>query len=243
MSVERERLPGWAGARPPARAPIDGRFVTLTPVDVARDAAPLFQAAEGPGADPALWDYMPVGPFGTQEAFTAWLEGAAASTDPLFFTIIDKATNTPAGILSYLRIDLPHGVTEIGHIWFGPALQRTRQATEAIALISRDAFEHLDNRRLEWKCDALNARSQRAARRFGFTYEGTFRQHRVVKGYNRDTAWYAILDRDWPAIARAYDTWLADDNFDDEGRQRRRLEEIREEIVLDGVRRGVNAAK
>ena len=172
---------------------------------------------------------MPVGPFGNLEAFTAWLEGAARSSDPLFFTIIDNATGTPAGILSYLRIDPPNGVIEVGHIWFGPSLQRTRQATEAIYLISRDAFARLGNRRLEWKCDALNARSQRAARRFGFTFEGIFRQHRVVKGYNRDTAWFAIIDRDWPAIARAYEFWLADENVDEHGQQRRRLEEIREE--------------
>ncbi len=230
MTDTRERLTDWTGAKPPARAPIAGRFVTLAPVDVARDAAPLFRAAEGAGADPALWDYMPVGPFGTQDAFTAWLQEAVASTDPLFFTIVDNATGIPGGILSYLRIDPPNGVIEIGHIWFGAALQRTRQATEAIYLISRDAFEHLGNRRLEWKCDALNARSQRAARRFGFTYEGTFRQHRVVKGYNRDTAWFAILDRDWPHIARAHETWLADANFDARGQQRRRLEEIREGV-------------
>ena len=124
-----------------------------------------------------------------------------------------------------------HGVIEIGHIWLSPALQRTRQATEAIYVMSRHAFDELGNRRLEWKCDAANAASRRAAERFGFKFEGVFRQHRVVKGRNRDTAWYSITDGEWPDVRAAFDAWLADDNFDKSGRQRRSLAEIRAGIA------------
>lgn len=225
-SPRRGEALAWTPARPPERTVLAGSTVRLEPVDPARHAADLF-AASHDAQDPHLWDYMSVGPFADVDAFTAWLQTAAASTDPLFFSVVDQETSRPSGMVSYLRITPAHGVVEIGSIWFGPALQRTRQATETIYLLARHVFEDLGYRRLEWKCDALNARSRRAAERFGFSYEGLFRQHMVVKGRNRDTAWFAMLDGDWPLIGAAFAAWLAPENFDAAGRQRRSLSAIR----------------
>ena len=195
----------------------------LEPVDPERHARQLFAAShDGDGAD-LLFRYLPYGPFAGPEDFKAWLEGRAASTDPLFFAIVDPADGTARGMASYMRMAPDHGVIEIGHIWFAPSLQRTRMATEAIYLMARSAFDDLGYRRLEWKCDALNQRSRRAAERFGFTFEGVFRQHLVVKDRNRDTAWFSILDGEWPGIRAAFEAWLAPDNFDEAGRQRRSL--------------------
>lgn len=216
----------WTPARPPGHIVLVGATVRLEPVDPARHAADLFAAGHDE-RDPHLWDYMSVGPFADEGDFAAWLQTAATSTDPLYFAVVDQDTGRPAGMVSYLRITPAHGVIEIGSIWFGPALQRTRQATETIYLLARHVFERLGYRRLEWKCDALNTRSRRAAERFGFSYEGLFRQHMVVKGRNRDTTWFAILDRDWPLIGTAFAAWLAPENFDAAGRQRRSLAAIR----------------
>jgi RimJ/RimL family protein N-acetyltransferase len=217
----------WTPARTPDGSALIGTTVRLEPVDPRAHAQPLFEASHGPDIDAKLWRYLPDGPFDSQQAFTTWLEARAASRDPLFYTVIDQATNHPAGMVSYLRITAAHGVIEIGYIWFGPAIQRTRQATEAIFLLARHVFDDLGYRRLEWKCNALNEPSRRAAERFGFSYEGIFRQHMVVKGRNRDTAWYAMLDGEWPPIRAAFEQWLAPDNFDGDGRQRRLLAAIR----------------
>jgi RimJ/RimL family protein N-acetyltransferase len=215
-------------ARPPApETVLEGERVRLEPLDPGRQAAELFDAAQGDGADPDLWRFMGYGPFADVEAMRAWLETAAASRDPLFLAVVDRASGRAAGIVSYLRIEPEHGVIEIGHIWFGHTLQRTPAATETIHLLARHAFDDLGNRRLEWKCDADNARSRRAAERFGFTFEGVFRQHMVVKDRNRDTAWYALLDSEWPAARAAFEAWLAPGNFDADGRQRRSLAELR----------------
>src|SRR4029077_15892498 len=146
--------------------------------------------------------------------------------DPLTFAIIDLASGTARALASFMSMDPANGVIEIGHIWLSPGLQRTRQATEAIYLMSRHAFE-LGNRRLEWKCDSLNQPSRRAAERFGFVFEGVFRQHMVIKDRNRDTAWFSIVDSEGPAVRAAFEAWLAPDNFDEEGRQRRSLAEYR----------------
>jgi RimJ/RimL family protein N-acetyltransferase len=154
------------------------------------------------------------------------LSQAAASEDPLYFAVTALPGERPLGVASYLRITPEFGVVEIGHIWLGSPLQRTTAATEAIYLLARHAFDDLGYRRLEWKCDALNAASRRAAERFGFTFEGVFRKHQVVKGHNRDTAWYAITDDEWPAIRLGYDAWLARENFDRGGRQRRSLGDL-----------------
>jgi RimJ/RimL family protein N-acetyltransferase len=166
----------------------------------------------------------------------AALEAQAASDDPLYFTVVPLAVGQPAGIASYLRITPEFGVIEVGHIMFGPGLQRTTAATEAIYLLIRHAFDDLGYRRFEWKCDALNAPSRRAAQRFGFEFEGVFRQHMVVKGRNRDTAWFAIIDRDWPAVRDAFEAWLEPVNFDADGRQLRSLSAAR--APLSGRPRG-----
>jgi RimJ/RimL family protein N-acetyltransferase len=184
-------------------------------------SAALHAAAQG---DPVLWHYLPYGPFADAASYAAWIASDASADDPLFYAIVGEA---PLGVASYLRIDPPHGSIEIGHIWFGAALQRTPAATEAIYLLAREAFDGLGNRRLEWKCDAANARSRRAAERFGFTFEGVFRQHMIVKGRNRDTAWYSIVDGEWPRVRAAFQAWLAPENFDAAGGQRRGLAEIR----------------
>jgi RimJ/RimL family protein N-acetyltransferase len=216
----------WKPARPPERIALDGASVTLEPVDPARHAKALYSASDGA---PAIWDYLAYGPFESQSAFTVWLDARAVSDDPLFYALVDRAAGLARGMASYLRMDLPNGVIEIGHIWFAPVMQRTRQATEAIFVLARHAFDDLGYRRLEWKCDSLNAPSRRAAERFGFVYEGVFRQHMVVKGRNRDTAWYAMTDGDWPLRRAAFEAWLAPDNLDQAGRQRQSLAALRGE--------------
>jgi RimJ/RimL family protein N-acetyltransferase len=214
-------------ARRPRHETLRGARVRLEPLDPDRHAEDLFAAAQGEGADPLVWRYLGYGPFADVPELHAWLSDHAASEDPLFLAVVDEATGRAGGVVSFLRIEPAHGVIEIGHIWFGGQLQRTPLVTEAIYLLARHAFDDLGNRRLEWKCDAANARSRRAAERFGFTYEGIFRQHMVVKGANRDTAWFALLDGDWPAARAAFEAWLDDANFDGDGRQRRRLEDLR----------------
>jgi RimJ/RimL family protein N-acetyltransferase len=223
-------MPGldWKHARLPQRVPLEGDAVVLEPVDPVRHANDLFSASEG---ESALWDYLAYGPFENQRVFTEWLKERAASDDPLFYAVIDRASSQARGMASLMRIVPEHGVIEIGHIWFAPALQRTRQATEAIYLLARHAFDDLGYRRLEWKCDSLNLPSRRAAERFGFVLEGVFRQHMVVKGRNRDTAWFSIVDGEWPVIRAAFEAWLSLDNFDEEGQQRRTLTETRDSVA------------
>ena len=220
-------MPGlsWSPARTPERSPLEGETVKLEPVDPARHAGDLFTASEGA---PSLWDHLAYGPFEDQEVFASWLEERAASNDPLFYAIIERASGQAQGMASYMRIVPEHGVIEIGHIWFAPVLQHTRQATEAIYLLASHAFDHLGYRRLEWKCDSLNEPSRRAAERFGFVFEGVFRQHMVVKGRNRDTAWFSIVDGEWPAVRAGFEAWLSPQNFDEEGYQRKSLRDLRE---------------
>ncbi len=207
----------------PERAPLQGQTVCLEPIDPALHAADLY-AASHEEADPAvLWRYMSHAPVPDRAAFAEGLAEAARSDDPLYFAIRDLQSGRAAGVASYLRITPVHRVIEIGAIWFGPALQQTRQATEALFLMMRHALDDLGYRRLEWKCDAANAPSRRAALRLGFTFEGLFHQHMIVKGRNRDTAWYSILDGEWPAVRDRIERWLSPDNFDADGRQRRAL--------------------
>ena len=212
----------WRPARVPLRKKMRGRYVRLEPLDPRAHASALYAATHGPGHDPQLWDYMFVGPFASEADFAQWLAACARSEDPLFFAIVDRERGA-AGLASFMRISPGHGVIEIGNIFFAAPLQRRREATEAIFLLLRQAFDRLGYRRVEWKCDSRNRRSRRAARRFGFRFEGLFRQHMVVKGQSRDTAWFAITDRDWPRIARAFRQWLARRNFDDAGEQRSKL--------------------
>lgn len=229
-----EDLTGWTARPWPPRTAMRGRTVRLEPLDPERHGAALFRASEGPDADPRLWDWMAVGPFGSEAGFRAWLDPLPGFEDPLFFAILTEPDAVPRGMASFLRVAPAHGVIEIGNIWFGVGLQRTAAATEAVWLLARRAFEELGYRRLEWKCDALNERSRRAALRLGFTFEGVFRQHMVVKGRNRDTAWFAMLDRDWPLVDAAFRAWLDPANFGPDGRQRRGLEAIRAGLASRG---------
>jgi RimJ/RimL family protein N-acetyltransferase len=223
----------WRPARRPERKTLEGASVRLEPLGPERHGGELFEATAG--AD-ETWFYLPYGPFAGRDGFLGWLEDRAKRDDPLAFSIIDRAAQSARGIATLMSIEPEHGSIEIGHIWLSPQLQRTRQATEAIYLLARYAFDELGNRRLEWKCDAANAPSRRAAERFGFTFEGVFRQHRVVKGRNRDTAWYSITDGEWPAVRAAFEAWLTPSNFDPAGRQLRSLSEIRGGIDAKATR-------
>jgi RimJ/RimL family protein N-acetyltransferase len=218
-------VPGWKPVERPGRESLRGQHVLLRPVDPAGDAKDLYAVSHPPEGDLATWAYLPDGPYRSPEDMRHMLEFAAQSEDPLFFTI--EEDGRPAGMASYLRITPEHGAIEIGHIWFGATLKRTPAATEAIYLLAKHVFDDLGYRRLEWKCNALNAPSRRAADRFGFTFEGVFRKQQVVKGRNRDTAWYAIVDDDWPPIRAAFEAWLDPTNFDSQGRQRKPLAQFR----------------
>ena len=210
--------------KPPGREVLQGRYVRLEPVDPARHAHDLYALSHGPGGSVEMWDYMGYGPFADEAAFRAWAAERAASTDPLFYTVIDLSNGKASGMMSYLRIAPADGAIEIGHIWFVPSIQRSRKTTEAVFLLAKHAFDDLGYRRLEWKCNAGNTPSRRAALRFGFTFEGLFRQHMIVKGRNRDTAWYAIVQQDWPAIRADFEHWLDPANFTADGRQRAALD-------------------
>jgi RimJ/RimL family protein N-acetyltransferase len=214
----------WKPARLPEKIPLKGVTVVLEPVDPDRHATALYSSSKDA---PEIWKHLAYGPFKDQEEFTTWLRDRAATDDPLFYALVDREIGEARGMASYLRMEPQHGVIEIGHIWFAPALQRTRQATEAIFVLARHAFDDLGYRRLEWKCDSLNGPSRRAADRFGFTFEGIFRQHMITKGRNRDTAWYSMTDGEWPSRRAAFEKWLAPQNFDEHGRQRRSLAEYR----------------
>lgn len=215
---------GWSERARPVRASIAGTWGRLEPLDTARHGDDLFAAVDG---HDSVWTYLGYGPFETKAAFLAWLTGREQLTDPLYWAVVDSATGKALGVLTLMEIRPAAGVVEIGHIFFSPVLQRTRAATEAIYLAMRHAFADLGYRRFEWKCDALNAPSRAAAIRFGFTYEGIFRQHMVIKGRNRDTAWYAITDKDWPVVRAGFEAWLAPKNFDAEGRQKAALADLR----------------
>lgn len=220
-----EAVPQWSGARRPARIALEGNYCLVQPLDVECHMADLFDAFEE-DEEGKLWTYMFAGPFSEQGAFRVWLEAAAASADPHFFALVDRGSGRAAGVAAYMRIKADMGVIEIGNIIFAPVLQRTPAATEAMFLLMQHVFDELGYRRYEWKCDSLNAASQRAAARLGFHYDGLFRQAIVYKGRNRDTAWYSILDSDWPVLKSAYLQWLAADNFDASGRQLSRLPEL-----------------
>ena len=205
----------------PSRTPMTGRLCSVVPVDLTAHAPALFDAFAG-NQDNSNWTYLPYGPFDDLAAFRNWMETACTGEDPLFYTILD-AEARPVGLASYLRIDTGGAAIEVGHINFAPRLQRTAAATEAMFLMMRRVFDELAYRRYEWKCDSLNAPSWRAAERLGFIYEGTFRKATHYKGRNRDTAWFAIVDDDWPGIRAAFEDWLGEDNFDADGRQKRPL--------------------
>jgi RimJ/RimL family protein N-acetyltransferase len=200
-----------------------GQFCRLEPLQLERHAIDLFEAY---GVDDGrMWTYLGVGPFQDLLSYLEWINGASRSEDPLFFAIIDRSTGKALGSASYMRIDPPNGVIEVGHVTYSPKLQRTRAATEAMYLMMRHAFE-LGYRRYEWKCDALNAPSRAAAQRLGFTFEGIFRQAVVYKGRSRDTAWFSVLDSEWPMLRERFEKWLNPANFDPAGRQILSLSEM-----------------
>jgi RimJ/RimL family protein N-acetyltransferase len=215
-------LLGRAPARPPVRTSLAGRFVRLEPLDPVRHLDDLFAAA----ADPAIWAWLGYGPFADRPALQVWLEDRAHSVDPLFFAVRDLRDGRAKGMCAWLRLDPAMAVIEVGHIWYGPELQRTPATTEAMLLLFRHAFEERRYRRLEWKCNAENQRSRNAALRLGFTFEGVFRQHMITKGRNRDTAWFSLLDDEWPAIGAAMSRWLAPANFTPDGRQVSKLADL-----------------
>ncbi|BAO92465.1 GCN5-related N-acetyltransferase (plasmid) [Caballeronia cordobensis] len=224
-----EPVAGWTARERPARIGIDGTHCRLEPLDAERHAADLFDAY-GKASDGSDWTYLFVGPFTDFDAFRDYLTKAAASADPLHYTVIDTKSGKAVGTLALMRIEPAHGVIEVGSVTFSPLLKQTRISTEAQYLLMRYAFDQLGYRRYEWKCDSLNAPSRKTALRLGFEFEGIFRQAIVYKGRNRDTAWYAIIDKDWPRIRSAFERWLADDNFDANGKQRASLAALRDNI-------------
>lgn len=222
-------LPVWNAPPHPPREPIQGRFCRLEPLDPDRHAAALY-AANSTDRDGQSWTYLAYGPFATLASYRAWISKTCLSDDPQFFAIVDDAQNQAAGVASYLRITPSGGSIEVGHIHYSPRLARQPAATEAMYLLMQQAFE-IGYRRYEWKCDALNAASRAAAQRLGLSFEGIFRQATVYKGRNRDTAWYAAIDSEWPDLRAAFQTWLAPGNFDETGRQRTRLSDLTRPIL------------
>jgi RimJ/RimL family protein N-acetyltransferase len=210
-------------AKRPARVTLKGRHITLVPLDAHKHAVSLYDLSNGDPDRERVWTYLFDGPYANLQDFRANIEIKARSEDPLFFAVIDNATGRALGYQTFLRIDPANRVIEVGNIMYTSAMQRTSGATEAQYLFARHVFEDLGYRRYEWKCNNLNAPSKRAAERFGFTFEGVFRQHMIVKGHNRDTAWFSMLDHEWPARKAAFEAWLADGNFDAQGRQKHSL--------------------
>jgi RimJ/RimL family protein N-acetyltransferase len=215
----------WKPAPRPAPTQLRGSYALLRPIEARTDAESLYAVSHPPVGDAAIWTYLPDGPYESSDDLRGALERARDAQDQVTF-VLSRQAGRPLGLASYMRIVPEHGVIEIGGIWFGPPLQRTTAATEVIYLLARHAFDDLGYRRLEWKCDALNAASRQAAERYGFRFEGVFRQHMVIKGRNRDTAWYAITDGEWPAIRAGFEGWLAPGNFTAEGRQRFPLRDL-----------------
>ncbi|TXH81220.1 MAG: N-acetyltransferase [Rhizobium sp.] len=215
-------LTNWKGVPRPERIALEGRYTRIEPLDVARHGDDLFASAQAPGAEDRfryLFEDAPA----DHAAFSPWLEKAASTADPLFFATIDKRTGRAEGRQALMRIDSAHGVIEIGSILWGPAIARSRVTTETLYLFASYVFDTLGYRRFEWKCNNLNEPSKRAAERFGFVFEGIFRQHMVAKGKNRDTAWFAMIDADWPRLKAGYERWLNPENFDAAGHQKTKL--------------------
>ena len=207
----------------PDMRPLHGRWMRLDHVSAVKHAADLYASFDGKDPEGQIWTYLGYGPFASLEEFTEWVKAREAARDPWFYAFVRRDTGKAVGMGSFMRNDAANGVIEIGHIWMSPGLQQTREATETIYLMMRHCFDDLGVRRLEWKCDSLNAPSRKAADRFGFTYEGIFRQHYIIKGRNRDTAWYAMLDTEWPKARAAFEAWLKEDNFDANGQQKAKL--------------------
>jgi RimJ/RimL family protein N-acetyltransferase len=223
-----EPVPGWTARPRPPRTPMEGRHCRVVALDAAAHADALHRAyaADTEGRN---WTYLPYGPFASAEDYAGFVEWAQSSENEVFYAIEALPGGQPIGVASYLRIDPAMGCIEVGHLSYAPALQRTAASTEAMSLMMRRVFDELGYRRYEWKCDSLNAPSIAAAKRLGFRSEGTFLQAVVMKGRNRDTTWLSILDKEWPAVRSALEAWLDPSNFDANGSQKRRLEDIRDD--------------
>lgn len=223
-------VPEWTPAARPVHKILVGRFRRLEPLDAASHAADLF-AANALDAEGRNWTYLPYGPFDTLAPYRSWVEQFSSTFDPLFFAIVSNETGKAVGVASYLRIDPANGSIEVGHLNFSPLMQKTPIATEVMWLMMREAFS-LGFRRYEWKCNALNQPSRSAAQRLGLSFEGVFRQAAINKGRNRDTAWYAAIDSEWPALDAAFQKWLSPANFDSEGRQLVSLSELTAPVLV-----------
>lgn len=215
----------WQPCDWPPHTPMLGRLCRLEPTQPAH-AAELYEALVTHGQD-KFWTYLPYGPFDRFELFKAWVDGITQGKDPQFYTIFDLEKNIPVGVASLMRIAPELGSVEVGHIHFSTLIQKTPIATEAMYLMMKRAFDELGYRRYEWKCDSLNRPSRRAAERFGFLFEGIFRQHRIYRGRNRDTSWYSIIDSEWPTIKQGFEAWLDPSNFDESGKQKQKLSQLR----------------
>ncbi|CAD6518581.1 hypothetical protein LMG27952_01030 [Paraburkholderia hiiakae] len=218
---------GWQPRERPARVTIEGQFCRIEPIDLDRHAADLFEAYSA-AADGRDWTYLFAEPFTDFAVFREYLAKAAASSDPFHYAVIDRASGKAVGTFALMRIEPVHGVIEVGSVTFSPRLKQTPVSTEAQYLLMRYVFDDLGYRRYEWKCDSLNAPSRKTALRLGFQFEGIFRQAIVYKGRNRDTAWFAIIDQDWPLVKAAFEKWLATENFDADGKQRASLASLRQ---------------
>jgi RimJ/RimL family protein N-acetyltransferase len=216
-------LPDWTPPPLPPREPLDGRYVRVEPIG--DRYAPDLHTANLLDSDGRGWTYLPYGPFSTEQDYRDWMTATCFGSDPLFHAVVDRATSRAVGVAAYMRITPEHGVIEVGHVRFSPLLQRARGATEAMYLMMKRAFG-LGYRRYEWKCDALNGPSRTAAERLGFSFEGVFRQAVVYCHRNRDSAWYSVIDSEWPALAKAFERWLDPANFDEGGQQRARLSDL-----------------
>ncbi len=215
-------VPDWTPPPAPTGEVLQGRYAVLAPLTAEDHAALLYRSYAG---QDHVWDYLPYGPFSSASQYHRWVRDHAGQADPFFYAIRNLETGDWEGVASYLRVSPDAGSIEVGHINYSPALQRTPAATEAMYLMMKWAFE-AGYRRYEWKCNALNAGSRRAAQRLGFSYEGVFRQAAVVKGCNRDTAWFAAIDAEWPALKEAFEAWLSPSNFDTSGQQNERLGDL-----------------
>ena len=210
----------------PSRTILKGSYVTLEPQDARKHAADLFHSSHSSDAGLAIWDYLTYGPWSDEAAYATNMRAQSASFETIFYAIKANDVDRFSGQSSYLDINPSMGVIEIGHIWFGPELQRTRAATEALYLMIRHAMDDLGYRRMHWRCNAQNEKSRQAARRLGFRFEGVFYNHMIFKGKNRDTAWYSILDDEWPEVRNILESWLALDNFNDDGSAKNSLYEM-----------------